>query len=334
MEVQVQGSVLVNGEWVSRTADVYQIMARNQQQEDTEMQEPESDLPTPVPELGILSRTVIESSFNSLVLPANIRHKELNDVLIVGEDSVQLKEICDYGHLRHIADKSDFKGKILAARVFGEPRKVQVNTSEPSPLLKHASVHRGRRSGTGEEEASLPPEVIVLTLSSRTLMFLWASHTQVGPVTLRQKSIRLPSGSSRFDRPGPFLAVDPRCRAIAVAAHEGFFVIYKTKTMDKWREQIRAGHDQVPIEDEALIQIEGRVMHMEFLSSGGMQDDAHVVLVFIVVHDGKPKVVCYEWDFRLGLDDNSVRKDRSHVDHGEFGDISSIASALLVPVED
>jgi hypothetical protein len=324
MEFQVQGSVLVNGEWVSRTADVYQIMARNQQQEDTEMREPESNLQSPVPELGILSRTVVESPFNRLVLPANIRHKELNDVLLVGEDSVQLKEICDYGHLRHIADKSDFKGKILAARVFGEPRKVQVNTSEPSPLLKHASVHRNRRSGTGEEEPSLPPEVVVMTLSSRTLMFLWASHSQTGPVTLRHRSIRLPAGSSRFDRPGPFLAVDPRCRAIAVAAHEGFFVIYKMKPMDQWREQTRSGYDQVPIEHEALIQIEGRIMHMEFLSSGGMQDDSHVVLVFIVVHDGNIKVACYDWDFRLGLDDSSARKVVSHVDAGECDNTLSI----------
>ncbi|KAF2684103.1 hypothetical protein K458DRAFT_37500 [Lentithecium fluviatile CBS 122367] len=327
MEFQVQGSVLVNGEWVSRTADVYQIMARNQQQDDTEMQEPDTMLRNEVPELGILSRTVIESPFSRLVLPANIRHRELNDVLLVGEDSVHLKEIRDYGHLRHIASKTDFKGKILAARVFGEPRKVQVNTSELSPLLKHTSVHRGRRSTTGEEEASLPPEVIVLTLSSRTLMFLWASQTQIGPVTFRQKSIRLPSGSSRFDRPGHFLAVDPRCRAIAVAAHEGCFMIYKTKAMDKWREQTPTGYDEVPIVDEALVQIEGRIMHMEFLLSGGKQDDSHVVLAFILVHDGKTKLACYDWDCRLSLDDSSVRKDRSFVNAEDRN------PSLLIPLD-
>jgi hypothetical protein len=317
MEFQVQGSVLVNGEWVSRTADVYQIMARNQQQEDAEMQEPESNLRAPVPELGILSRTVIQSSFNRLVLPANIRHKELNDVLFVGEDFVQLKEICDYGHLRHIASKSDFKGKILAARVFGEPRKVQVNTSEPSPLLRHASVHRHKRSETGDEQVSLPPEVIVLTLSSRTLMFLWAKNTRNEFVTFHHRSIRLPSGSSRFDRPGPFLAVDPTCGAIAVAAHEGSFVIYKTRAVDQWREQTHAENGQVPIEDEIPMPIEGRVMHMEFLSSGATEDDSHVILLFILVQDGKTKVACYDWDFRIGLDASSPRKDRVHVDFGE-----------------
>lgn len=315
MDFQVQGSVFVDGEWVSRTADVYQIMARNQQQEDTEMQEPEPKGRIGMPNLGILSKAVMASPLYKHILPANIRHRDLNDVVFVGEDIVQLKEICDYGHLRHVATKSDFAGKILAARVFGDPSLVSKPAESSLPPPK--PIHRARASTTGEGSSRLPDEVIVLTLSSRTLMFLWASETVTGSVAFRQKTVRLPAGSSRLDRPGPFLAIDPKCRAIAVAAREGCFVLYKTRAMDSWRDRTDAGHDEVPIVDEAVIQIEGRIKHMEFLSSGGNRDDSHIVLVFVLIHNGEIKVACYDWDFRLPLNDSSARIKRSFLDSGK-----------------
>ncbi|KAF2450230.1 hypothetical protein P171DRAFT_516156 [Karstenula rhodostoma CBS 690.94] len=298
MDFQVQGSVLVDGEWVSRSADVYRIMSQTQQQEDVEMGDVEN-VPHMPPEIGILTKTVVGSPLHSSIIPANIRHKDLDDVVFIGEDFVQLKEICDYGHLRHIATKSDFKGKILAAKAFGDPRKVQINTSERSPLLKRESLHRGRRSTTGEESNALPLEVIVLTLSTRTLMFLWAKANHISSTTFAQTTIQLPTAASRFNRPGQFLAIDPRCRAIAVAAYEGCFMLYKTKTMDSWRRDMRAGRQEAPIIEEAQYAIDGRIMHMEFLSAG---DDAHVVLLFILVHGGKTKVASYDWDFRNSLD--------------------------------
>ena len=316
MEHQVQGLVLVDGEWVSRPADVYQIMARAQQQADTEMREPELKPQNQVPELGILSRTVFASPFVKFVLPANIRHKKLNDVVFLGENSVHLKEIGAYGHLRHAATKSNFTGKIVAARKFGEPRKVEVSTEYGAPL-KRAAVHAERRSLGSDEPDVLPPEVIVLTLNTRTLMFLWARQTRTGSVGFRQKTVRLPASTSRHDRLGAFLAIDPKCRAMAVAAPEGRFILYKTKTMDEWREDVRSGRDGVPIVDERLFSIQGRIMHMEFLSPGTGQDDSHVVLLFVLAHGGKTKMSCYDWDARHDLSTASARAERVSVDPGK-----------------
>jgi len=315
MEYQIQGSVLVDGEWVSRPADVYQVMARNQQDDKVEedfVQPP----PNEIPDLGILSKTVIESPFYRTIIPANIRHRDLEDLVFIGEDSVHLKEICDYGHLRHVATKSDFKGRILAARLFGDTRKVHVK-AEQSPLPDRASVHGERRSAAGKEAIGAPLEVIVLTLSTRTLMFLWAKYHPSGSTAFVQKTQRLPAESSQFHRPGPHLAVDPKCRAIAVAAHEGRFMLYKTKTMDVWRQDIRAGRDEIPIMEEAQIFIEGRIMHMEFLVPTRTGDDSHVILIFILVHEGKTKVASYDWDFRYGLDGAAPRINRSVLDFGE-----------------
>ncbi|KAL1608505.1 hypothetical protein SLS60_003447 [Paraconiothyrium brasiliense] len=314
MEFQVQGSVLVDGEWVSRSADVYQIMSRHQQQEDVEMDDVDNDYSHVPSEVGILSKTVVGSPLYKAIIPANIRHKDLDDVIFIGEDFVQLKEICDYGHLRHIATKSDFKGNILAAKAFGDPRKVQINTSEQSPLLKRASLHRGRRSTTGEEVNTLPLEVIILTLSTGTLMFLWARDDHANPATFAQKAVRLPTATSRFNRPGPLLATDPRCRAISVAAYEGTFMLYKTRTMANWRSDMRSGRDEAPITEEAQYAIDGRIMHMDFLSAS---DDAHVVLIFILVHEGKTKVASYDWDFRNSLD-TMPRITRSVLDFGKY----------------
>ena len=315
MEHQAQGLVLVNNEWVSRPLDVYQIMARAQQA-DTEMRDTTTKPIVEVAEVGILSRTLFSSPMSTSILPANIRHKDLNDVVQIGEDSVQLKEVRNNGQLRHIATKTDFNGQILAAKVFGDPREVPVAKSGGSPLSNKQAMPTGRRSMTDDEDCILAPEVIVLTLTSRTLMFLWARSTQAGTVTFSQRTIRLPASASRFNHFGAFLAVDPRGRAIAVAAREGRFILYKTKAMERWRKEVRGGSETMPVEDERIIPIEGRIIQMEFLSSGLGQDDFHVVLLFIIAHHGKTKITCFDWDCRQDLSKATVRTERVLVDLG------------------
>lgn len=317
MNHQVQGLVLVNNEWVSRPLDVYQIMARAQQ-DDTNMTDPVVKLAghPHVPGYGILSRTVLPSPLYKFVLPANIRHKDLNDVVLVGEDSIQLHEIQDYGRLRRVSVKSNFSGRILTARVFGDPREIRVNRTVGSPLPKRQTPPRAKQAPANTGGQSLPPEVIVLTLTSRTLMFLWAHHSATGRTIFQQKTVKLPAGSSRFDRLGQYLAVDPKRRALAVAAYEGRFMLYKTKSMNVWRNELRDGTDTVPIEDERVIPIEGRIMHMEFLSTAATEDDYHVVLLFVVAHQGLTKLTCFDWDCRFDLSTAIARTERVSADLG------------------
>lgn len=318
MNHQIQGLVLVNNEWVSRPIDVYQIMAGAQQQ-DSDMPEPVSKAAVhhaPVPGYGILSRTVFPSPLFKFVLPANIRHKHLNDIVLVGEDSIQLNEIHAYGRLCHAATKSDFSGRILTARVFGAPRKVPVQRMVGSPLSAKQTAQGSRQSATGSDDHLLPPELLVLTLTSRTLMFLWAQQNATDKPVFRQKSIKLPAGSSRFDRLGQYIAIDPKCRAMAVAAYEGRFMLYKTKPMQLWRNEMQGGGDTTPIEDERIVPIEGRIMHMEFLTPAGGKDDYHVVLLFVIVHQGFTKMTCFDWDCRFDLSTATARTERVSVDLG------------------
>ena len=315
MAHQIQSMVFRDGDWVSQSVDVYRVNARAQQQADTKMQESDPKPQNNIPSLGILSRTVFASPFIKFVFSASIRNKHLNDVVFVGEDAVHINEIQAYGHLRRAATKSDFTGRILNARVFGEPHKFEIHTEWGKPWHR-AAVHSGRRSSSGTDADAFPPQVIVLTLSSRALMFLWAQQMPVGSICFRQKVFRLPAGTSRQDRFGAFLAVDPKCRAIAVAAPEGRFILYKTKTLDQWRDSARAEEDVLPIVDERMISFQGRIMHMEFLSRS-KEDEHHVVLLFILSHNGKTKITCYDWDCRTELITACARAERVAVDAGK-----------------
>ncbi|KAF3042284.1 hypothetical protein E8E11_000391 [Didymella keratinophila] len=328
MDHQVQGLVLVNNEWVSRPLDVYQIMARAQQ-DDTDMTDPvvKPASHLHVPGYGILSRTVLPSPLYKFVLPANIRHKDLNDVVLVGEDSVQLHEIHDYGRLRHVSIKSNFSGRVLTARVFGDPREVRVNRTVGSPLPKRQTTPRAKPSPAHTGGHSLPPEVLVLTLTSRTLMFLWAQDSATGRSIFRQRTVKLPAGSSRYDRLGQYLAVDPKCRALAVAAYEGRFVLYKTKPMEAWRNELRDDTATTPIEDERVVPIEGRIMHMEFLSTAATKDHYHVALLFVVAHQGLTKLTCFDWDCRFDLGTATARTERVSVD------LDDQNPSLLIPLK-
>ncbi|KAF2194286.1 hypothetical protein K469DRAFT_548270 [Zopfia rhizophila CBS 207.26] len=322
MENEIQGQVLVNGEWVSRPADIYRIMARARQESDAEMREPQPRPHNEVPRLAILSRTLLASPIVKYILTADVRCKKRNDIrckrrndcVFVGEDAVQIKEVRSFGRLRQVATKSDFKGRIMAARIFGEPRRVEVHPNYGNPDMEYPSDSEDELEEDVPE--GLPPQVVVLTLDTRLLMFLWgeSNHTTTA-MHLRQRTVRLPAETSRFDRLGAHLAIEPRCRAIAIAADEGRFILYKTKTMAKWREDIQAGHDTTPIVDERLIPIQGRIMHMEFLSPGPEQVDGHhVILLFVLAHYGRTKITCYDWDARHDLSTATARAERVSVD--------------------
>ena len=318
MNQQVQGMVLVDNEWVSRPYDAYQIMAQSRQ-DDAEIQE--SPIKTTFnahnPQYGLLSRTVLPTPLYKFILPANIRHREFNDVVLVGEDSVQLNEIYGYGQSRNIAVKSDFSGRILAARVFGgESREICVETSVGSPQPETKTAFANTSSSTGGKDQRTPPEVVVLTLTSRTMMFLWAQRSANGTSVFQHKAVKLPASSSRFDRLGQYLAIDPKGRAMAVGAYEGRFILYKTKSMHMWQDELRSRPDSTPIEDERVMFIEGRIVHMDFLTSAVGMDDYHVVLLFIIAHQGLTKLTCFDWDCRYDLSTVTARTERVAVDLG------------------
>lgn len=309
----------VNGEWVSRSVDIYSAIARaRQDQTPTAEARPPPAQGRELSAVGILTQTIHETPFVKFALPAHIRQRKLNDVVFVCENALHLKEVHVDGTLHHVGTKADFKGKILAARVFGAPRRREEKDESHRPRMRRKDVHAQRRSTAGDDGAanSLPPEILVLSLDTNSIMFVWA-HQAPTEIHFRHQILRLPPGTSPYDRPGSFLAVDPNCRAIAVAALEGYFVLYSTKSIDEWREDMRHQGDSAAqatlVEDERVIPIQGRVMHMEFLAPNRekqQQDDTHVILLLFVAHQGKTKMTCYDWDTRYNLSTAKPRAER------------------------
>jgi hypothetical protein len=107
--------------------------------------------------LGLLSRTLVPCPLVARILPANIRHARANDVAFIADDALHLYHVGDDARLRHVATKADFSGRILAAAVFGDRRRI-CSAAVPDSHADHM----------------LPPELLVLVLSSHTLAFVWA----------------------------------------------------------------------------------------------------------------------------------------------------------------
>jgi len=56
-------------------------------------------------------------------------------------------------------------------------------------------------------------------------------------------------------------------------------------------------------------------MHVDFLSSWA-QDEYHVVLLFVVVVDGRTRLTCFDWDCRQDLSKVTARTERYLVSDG------------------
>ncbi|KAF2502774.1 hypothetical protein BU16DRAFT_554813 [Lophium mytilinum] len=290
----VATSVLVDGQWVTQHVTVEEVLRNERQKTEAAAKSRQQKPPEPTPALGLLSRTVLRSPIINWIIPARVRHKDFNDVVFIGEDFLYIKEIGSDGHLSHVASKTDFGSRIRAARCFGEPRK-------PA----YYSQLKTEENGGLEDETSdaIPPQIIVLTLESQKVVFLYAHQDAAGCVTFVQSTTPLPLVSF-MESPGKHLAVDPKSRAIAISATEELFLIYTTKSMAAWRMELRshphtdlqsASFSTPKVEERAFKVDKSVILKMEFLSPVAGDPDRVVLLVLLSI-GGRTKMSCYEWD--------------------------------------
>lgn len=240
--------------------------------------------------LGVLTKTVIRSPVVKWILHAQIRHRKLNDVVLVGDHFIQVKQVGEEGHLQHVAHKTDFDARIRAANVFG-----LTDSSEEDVLVKD------EKDDATAQSTTAPPQLVVLTLDSNDLVFLYLITNSDGSLRFVQQSCPMPTFDRILYQPGEHLAIDPHARAVAVAANEREVVLYSAKTKDRLTLELRLGNkDWCPVSAQRPLQVDGVIQHIDFLIPG-VGDEDHIILLVIVAEKGTIKAVWIDWYYSSDL---------------------------------
>ncbi|MCJ1431631.1 hypothetical protein MMC27_000986 [Xylographa pallens] len=261
---------------------------------------------------GVLVRTVIPSPLVRWIIPARIRHKNKNDVIFVSDRSIEVKEYLG-DSFREVVTKDDFDSTIRAARAIGNPP-IPLTAKKPSGLdaiikeeeVDDASADLMELDVFGGPE--VPPQVLVLVLESSSmdkLLFLFAYYDLSHQIRFLSFEHPLLYHKRYAERLGKHVAVDPRSRAMAVAAASGSFVVYTLKPMAQLREEVEspAGllKDKfVPVESERIMKLDGIILKMEFLHPR-REDEYHVILLVVFSVGERMKLRFYEWDYSKDL---------------------------------
>ncbi|KAK1062122.1 hypothetical protein LTR74_010555 [Friedmanniomyces endolithicus] len=265
--------------------------------------------------VGILTRTVVRSPVIHWILHARLRHKNLNDAVLVGSDFVHIRQVGHQGHLEHIATKGDFDAQIRAATVF---------RIDPDPLDEDFIVKVEDR-GALQTTSVVPPDLLVLTLSTHDIVFIYLKVRDDGTWHFESQTLPVPIFDRILFQPGEHVAVDPHFRALAVAANEQQVVIYAAKPRERIAQEIRDGDQNwCPIAAQRPLQVEGVIQHIDFLIPPD-DDDDHIILLLVVVDRLKTKAIWIDWYTATDL-----RQARVHP--GEPLSSARTVSSLLIPL--
>lgn len=242
------------------------------------------------PPAAVITNSIIQSPVVQSILHAKVRGRNYNDVVLVGDDCLQVKQVKNEGHMDHIATKSDFDSRIQAAKVFAidsdDSRTTLVKTEEGSP---------------SDSAATIPLQCIILTLESKDIMFLYLRAFSDCSAEFVFQTFPMPSFDRVVYQPGHHLAVDHQSRAFAVAALEREIVVYAAKPITLIQHELRSGDpDWCPVSAQRPIQIDGIIQQMDFLIPPS-DDPDHVALLVIVAQNRKIKAIQIDWQHASDL---------------------------------
>ncbi|KAI1954992.1 hypothetical protein LOZ12_000873 [Ophidiomyces ophidiicola] len=273
--MSVQTTYLENGEWATRSVNIGEILARNR-----ELNMPAN---TPVfkpPSIGLLSRTLVCGPAIQWVLPARIRHPKKNDVVFVGDSFIQVKELVPSGHLEEIITKADFDAKIVAAKV--------INTRPELGLEDQGNIR-----DLVQDMENVPPQILVLILSSKEIIFMYARELPRGRYEFIHARRPLPAEVSSLEEYGRILAIDPRSRAMTISTTHQFFGVFALKPPRVMQCEMKNGPVN-PILEEEFFRTEGDILKMEFLYPKANNPNS-IVLMLVTSRRTGIHVEIYDW---------------------------------------
>ncbi|KAL8938131.1 MAG: hypothetical protein Q9216_004058 [Gyalolechia sp. 2 TL-2023] len=313
--MSVQTRVMADGRWTTRTLDIHQILARNRQEKSVMQNLATGPIP---PTLGLLTKTLVGSPIITAIIPARVRHRSKNDVIFVYKDAVVIKEVLGGERIEddpftnisldNIDIKKDFGSSILAAKIMGLPRKPKVprfpgrfwdgDYKPQSPLETKPEPF---------QDNEIPPQILVLSLASRILVFLFAYYDLHDAVHFVSSTWPLPAQILPDEELGVHIAIDPHSRAMAVGAKGNRVTFYALKSRERLRNEVQGPDGMnaakfMPVQEEKHTEVDGSILKMDFLhpSKG---DENHVILLLVVSKGPKTRLVRIEWDCRSSLDE-------------------------------
>lgn len=154
---------------------------------------------------GVLSQTLASGPCIKAILPARIRTQISNDVVMVGYSSIHLREFTQSGQLTNVVAELELGVQILAAKVISAE---SYFLSFPDAILENGR-DEVRFKIRGEPcEDDQPPQIVVLSVASSELVFLYARNLPNGEVQFIQARRSILGG---LPLPVPFgkqLAID------------------------------------------------------------------------------------------------------------------------------
>ncbi|RMD40914.1 hypothetical protein DV735_g4190, partial [Chaetothyriales sp. CBS 134920] len=257
-------------------------------------------------EVAFLSRTVSSSSTTRWILPARLRSPARNDMVFVGDNSIQLREFVttSEAHLVDVTTRFAFRSLILAAGVVSAPTEVEkVDVLEQ---IVNQTVEKEQYVIGGKPlPDDYPAQILVLALASCELAFVYVQQAPSGACTFQWALRPILTGC---DLPGNFcktLAIDPNSRALAFAPSMGCVGVASLNpfqqiksAIDGW--QPSRPHSFLPWAEQRFIQVDGHVIKMDFLRSAD-EDPDKVILLLLVVNAGTTSLLLYRWDTHMPL---------------------------------
>ncbi|RKU47218.1 hypothetical protein DL546_008353 [Coniochaeta pulveracea] len=155
--------------------------------------------------------------------------------------------------------------------------------------------------GAPSDHALLPPQMLLLVLETGDTVFLYLRTDSDGALAWAQVVYE----SSRKDLlsyPGFHVAVDPSSRYLALGGPDKSFEIHELESFQQLNEQSRRDEPLSPVKSYRLRSVQGVIHKMVFLHPRP-GDDHHIILLLIMVKNGRSKLVTYEWELGDNLRD-------------------------------
>jgi hypothetical protein len=260
--------------------------------------------PGSTPELGVVSRTIASSSVVKWILPAKIRSSAKNDVVFVGETSIQLREFVTSSsmHLSEVTGRLDFQTSILDAKVLS----AKLEAIPTLEAIQHQTGASERFTIDGQPIAEdHPPQILVLSTSSSHLVFVYARQGYDGDVRFVYAKRHIMGDYFPATRLCRHLAVDPQSRALAAAPSIGHFSLLSMRSITEIKQQIDGWRPSDPSSfrpwhEQRMAQVDGFIVKMDFLYTPS-DDPDKVILALVVANEGQLFLLLYRWDTRTPL---------------------------------